>query len=108
MRPHFWLGYLALIAACAHVALTTGAMGGTNATGIWLATFALIGIGAQAFLGTNLQSPGAYRVPLRRWHVVVFFATFALAFAHVALNAAFLPQSVSSVTAFKEIADGRR
>ncbi|MEO9169698.1 MAG: hypothetical protein ABI282_11325 [Candidatus Baltobacteraceae bacterium] len=96
MRPHFVLGYAALVLALVHVGASMGAMGGANGTGIWLALIALLGLGLQAFTGTNLQSPGSYRTLLRRWHVVLFAAVLVFALGHILLNAAFLPQSSAS------------
>jgi hypothetical protein len=87
MRPHYALGYAALVAAGAHLATTTSSMGGANATGIWLATAALAALGVQAFVGASLQSPGTWRAPLRRWHLVVFVVALAAAGMHVLLNA---------------------
>jgi hypothetical protein len=65
-------------------------MGGANATGMWFALFAFAGVGLQAFLGTNLQSPGAYRPTLRGWHVLTFWSVLALIALHVLLNGAFI------------------
>jgi hypothetical protein len=87
MRPHFVLGYAALALALLHMAMSMGASGGANAGGIWFATIALAGLGLQAFIGTNLQSPGAYRLTLRRWHTLVFWGVLLLAIGHIALNA---------------------
>ncbi len=92
MRPHVIVGYGALILAVTHFTLTIGRMAGANSTGIWLATLALCGLGFQAFLGSNLTSPGTYRLLLRRWHVMVFGITFAFIIGHIILNAAFIPQ----------------
>jgi hypothetical protein len=86
MRPHFVFGYAALAFAIVHLSLTTSAMGGANTTGIWLATLALLALALQALVGSNLQSPGAYRVPLRTWHLLLFVAIAVLAIGHVALN----------------------
>ena len=86
MRPHFVLGYAALGIAAIHIALVMGRMGGANPKGIWFATLAFAGLGLQAFLGTNLQSPGAYRAPLRRWHVILFWTIGLLVTGHVLLN----------------------
>ena len=92
MRPHFVFGYAALAFTLVHLSLSMGSMRGADSTGIWLATLALLALGLQALLGTNLQSPGAYRVPLRRWHLVLFVAIAALAIGHVALNSAVFSQ----------------
>jgi len=86
MRPHFIIGYAALVFAVLHLALSSSAMPGANGNGIWLATFATAGLGAQAFSGASLQDPGAYRQPLRRWHVRLFWAVLVLSALHVALN----------------------
>lgn len=86
MRPHYLLGYGAAALAGAHAWTSAGGMAGADALGIWLAT---VGFGAmlvQAFLGVSLQSPGAYRVVLRRWHVLTFAAVAVLIVAHVVLN----------------------
>ena len=96
MRPHLVLGYAAAGLAVVHVAMTTGAMGGANSNGIWLATFALFGLGLQAFVGANLQSPGTYRVPLRRWHLILFWTVLLLAIGHVVLNSPMTAQSTAS------------
>lgn len=63
-----------------------GSMAGESAAGLWLATLALLGLIWQALLGTNLQSPGDYRKPLRRWHLVTFAAVALFASGHVLLN----------------------
>lgn len=86
MRPHFVLGYASVAFTVAHLSMTMGAMGRANADGIWLATFALLALCLQAFVGTNLQSPGVYRAVLRRWHLVTFALALALALGHVVLN----------------------
>ena len=93
MRPHYVLGYGALALAIVHLSSSMGGMGGANATGIWLATLAIFALGIQAFIGTNLQSPGLYRLPLRRWHLVVFTCAAIFAVAHVAYNAPWSPIS---------------
>ena len=86
MRPHFVLGYATLAIAATHVVLVMGHMASANATGIWFATLAFAVLGVQTFLGTNLQSPGAYRVPLRRWHVILFWTITLLIAGHVLLD----------------------
>src|ERR1700722_8135331 len=71
MRLHFVFGYAALALAIVHLSLTMGSMRGADSTGIWLATLALLALGLQVLVGTNLQAPGTSRVPLRRWHLVL-------------------------------------
>jgi len=90
MRPHYVLGYLALLGALYHTMGAMSATGGANSNGLWFASLATLGLGAQALLGTNLQAPGTYRRPLRRWHMILFWLTAALALAHVVLNGPFL------------------
>lgn len=68
------------------MALSMPNMGGANANGLWCATLATFGLGLQAFVGTNLQAPGAYRPVLRRWHTTLFWTIAIAAAAHVALN----------------------
>ena len=86
MRPHYVLGYAALCFAIVHLSLSTGATSGADTTGVWLATLALLGLGWQALVGSNLQSPGDYRGALRRWHLVTFVAVSFFAVGHVMLN----------------------
>jgi len=89
MRPHFAIGYAALAVTLIHAWFSTAAMRGADSTGIWLATFALLALILQTLVGSNLQSPGAYRAPLRKWHLLLFAIVLGLAIGHVALNAAF-------------------
>ena len=86
MRPHYVLGYAALGFALLHFSLSMGASSGANATGLWLAVLALLGLGWQALIGSNLQSPGDYRPLLRRWHLVTFAAVAVFAVGHVLLD----------------------
>ena len=86
MRPHAIVGYSALGFTIIHLAMSMGSMGGADATGIWLATLALVGLIAQAVIGANLQSPGGYRHELHRWHVIAFVTVLLLGAAHVVLN----------------------
>jgi len=93
MRPHYFFGYGALVFALVHLSASMGAMGRANATGIWLATGATFALGLQALIGTNLQSPGLYRAPLRRWHLVAFACAAVFAAGHVAYDAPWSPIS---------------
>lgn len=86
MRPHYVVGYAALGLAVLHLSFSMGSMAGADSTGIWLGTVALVGLGWQALVGSNLQSPGGYRVALRRWHLGTFAAVFLLAIGHAMLN----------------------
>ncbi len=87
MRPHFALGYSVLVLATVHVVLSMGNAASANTVGIWCASLALLGIALQTFSGTNLQSPGMYRLVLRRWHTALFWTIALLVVGHVLLNA---------------------
>jgi len=95
LRPHFILGYAALIFALVHVMLSMGDTDGANGTGIWFAGLATAGLTLQALVGSNLQSPGIYRLPLRRWHIVLFVMIAALVLGHIVLNAPYIPMPMS-------------
>lgn len=86
IRPHLALGYLILGLALAHAVLSGSNTAGANDVGIWFAIFALAGLGLQTFSGTNLQSPGIYRLLLRRWHTALFWTIALLAAGHIFLN----------------------
>ena len=96
MRPHYLLGYGAAALAGAHAWTSAGGMAGADALGVWLATFGFGAMLVQTFLGVSLQSPGAYRAGLRRWHVLTFAAVAVLVVAHVVLNG-------TAVTAFATV-----
>lgn len=86
MRPHFMLGYGVLALVLLHVSLSMGNAGSANTVGIWFAALALAGLTLQTFSGASLQSPGSYRLVLRRWHTVLFWTVALLAVGHIALN----------------------
>jgi hypothetical protein len=86
MRPHYILGYAALIAALLHLSLEMGGINGADSNGLRLAALALLGLGMQALIGSNLQSPGDYRKLLRGWHLVTFAVVMLFALGHIVLN----------------------
>lgn len=86
MRPHFVLGYAALAFAALHLSTSIRESSSGSAAGLWFATLAFAGMAIQSFLGTNLQSPGMFRKPLRRWHVALFAAVLILTGAHALLS----------------------
>ncbi len=89
MRPHYVLGYAAVVFASIHTILATSLVRETPSTGIRFATVAFIALGAQTFVGASLQEPGAYRRVLRAWHLSTI-AVLALTLAvHVMVNGAF-------------------
>ena len=89
LRPHYLLGYACAGFAGVHLWLSMGAFASTSGLGINLATAAFGALLLQAFLGASLQSPGAFRLPLRRWHVAIFIAASVLSAGHVLLNGPF-------------------
>ncbi len=91
MRPHYVLGYGALAVACVHTWHAMGGMTGAGALGIKCATLALLGLVVQAFVGASLQSPGAYRAVLRRWHLATMAVVLTLATVHAAVNGPLAP-----------------
>jgi hypothetical protein len=98
MRPHAIAGYAVLAFTIVHLSMSMGGMAGADSTGIWLATFALFVLVAQALIGANLQSPGGYRIELHRWHIVAFAAVLLLASGHVLYNRPAASMLTSSAT----------
>lgn len=86
LRPHFVLGYAVLALGGIHGLFAMSRMGTLTATNLWFATFAIGGLALQTFVGLNLQAPGSYRAPLRRWHLTIGCIVAALIAAHVALT----------------------
>ncbi len=93
LRPHFWLGYGIAVLAIAHAGIAAG-LGvalRANATGVYLATGALLLVFLQLFLGLLLREPSLRRRPVvRRRHVWVMVGIVLLALGHIALNSALL------------------
>jgi hypothetical protein len=88
MRPHYILGYAALVVALLHVYFAMGSMRGEDANGLWAATAALFALGVQTFVGASLQDPGGYRRVLRAWHLGILATLVVLIVWHVTANAA--------------------
>jgi hypothetical protein len=88
MRPHFILGYAALVLAAVHVYFAMGSMRGEDQGGLWAATLALFALGAQTFVGASLQDPGGYRRALRTWHIGILATLVVLLIWHVTANGA--------------------
>ena len=93
LRLHFWLGYVIAVFAIAHAGIAAG-LGvalSANATGVYLATGALLLVFLQLFLGLLLREPSLRRRPVvRRRHVWVMVGIIALTIGHIALNSALL------------------
>ncbi|MGC2129194.1 MAG: hypothetical protein WA629_03755 [Candidatus Aquilonibacter sp.] len=88
MRPHFMLGYAALVVALLHTYFSLGSMRGEDPGGLWAATAALFALGTQTFVGASLQDPGGYRRPLRAWHLGILGGLVVLLVWHVTANGA--------------------
>ena len=88
MRPHYVLGYAALIFAVLHVYFAMGSMRGEDPNGLCAATGALFALGAQTFVGASLQDPGGYRRTLRAWHIGILATLVALLVWHITANGA--------------------
>jgi cytochrome b561 len=88
MRPHYVLGYAALVFAVLHVYFAMGSMRGEDPNGLWAATAALFALGAQTFVGASLQDPGGYRRALRAWHIGILTTLVVLIVWHVMANGA--------------------
>lgn len=89
MRAHYLLGFAIPALVLMHSSLVMTRMRGTDVTGIWFATVALVGLFVQMSLGIELRAPpwGKPR-GLRRWHLVVMLATSGFIAGHIALNRA--------------------
>ena len=89
MWPHYWLGYLAFFASCAHAWLTMrgGNMRGINSSGVWIATIALLIMLWQIAVGLMLRDPTqSNRRTLRRTHFWTMTLVVGLIVVHIALN----------------------
>lgn len=89
MWPHYWLGYLALIASFTHgwFSMRSGNMRGVNVAGIWIATFVVGLLLWQAVVGLMLQNPKEpNRRRLRRTHFWTMASVAGLVVSHVVLN----------------------
>lgn len=92
-RRHFWAGYTiaALVLLHAAYATATGLALRAGTLGIYLASGALLLVGAQVFVGLLLREPSLRRrAALRRRHFWIMAAIVILVCAHIALNSALL------------------
>ncbi len=83
---HETVAIVALVLTVAHLSTSAGAMGRTNATGVWFATGGLCAILLQLVLGVTIVKPGPGYRALFITHRVTFGLIAALALAHVVLN----------------------
>jgi len=91
LRPHYWLGYVGagIVLAHAWVPMRAGWAMRSNATGLYLASGALLLLCAQIVLGLRLrQTRGNLRRRLRRAHFWIMATAVALALGHIGLNSA--------------------
>ena len=89
LRPHYWLGYVIAALALVHAGLATGSGLAlhANATGMSLATAALLLVGAQVCLGLLLREPSVRNRPaLRRRHLWVMIGIVVVTVGHIILN----------------------
>jgi len=89
MRLHYWLGYSVAGIVIIHlwIPMSAGLAGRVNATGLYLATVALILIFVQVSLGRRLSWPKlSTRRVVRRWHFWVMVGIVAFVLGHIALN----------------------
>jgi len=87
--PHYWLGYLTFFVSLVHawLAMRKGIMRGINATGIWIASIALLIMLWQIGIGLMLQVPlQSNRRKLRRIHFWTMTSLAGCIVVHVALN----------------------
>jgi hypothetical protein len=89
MRVHYLLGFAIPAFALIHTSFTMMRMRGLDQTGLWLATFALVGLFVQMSLGIELRAPpwGQPR-GLKRWHLAMMIAASGMIAGHVVLNRA--------------------
>ena len=90
LRPHYVVGYGALVAGLVHASFAMGSLSGATAVGIRFAVLALIAIAVQTFVGASLQDPGLYRRPLKAIHIAMLAAALVLSLAHAVLNGVLL------------------
>ncbi len=89
MRLHYWSGYSIAIVVLVHLWIPMSARlaGKVNATGLYLATIALIFIYVQVSLGRLLKQPKlAARRIVRRGHFWIMTGIVAFVLGHIALN----------------------
>jgi hypothetical protein len=91
LRPHYWLGYIGAGIVLAHtwVPMRAGWALQSNATGLYLASGALLLLCVQIVLGLRLrQTSGKQRRRLRRAHFWIMATVLALTLGHIGLNSA--------------------
>ena len=89
MWPHYWLGYVSFLVSFVHAwfAMRSGNMRGIDATGVWVATAALVVILWQIVVGLMLRDPvQSNRRALRRLHFWTMASSAGLIVAHIVLN----------------------
>lgn len=91
MRVHSWLAYSLGGVLLVHLwfSMSGGVALVVNALGLYLATGAMLLVGAQLWLGRSLIWPKlANRRRVRRWHFWVMVGLVTLILAHVTLDSA--------------------
>lgn len=93
LRPHYWMGYTLGGTLLIHLwfSMSGGLALVVNAVGLYLATIALILVGAQIWLGRKLSGPKLVRRrQVRRWHFRVMIGLVVFILAHVTLDSALI------------------
>ncbi|HEY0753958.1 MAG TPA: hypothetical protein VGD98_08370 [Ktedonobacteraceae bacterium] len=89
MRLHAWLGYSLAIIMLIHIWFSMSGETAlvVNALGLYLASVAMLLVGAQLWLGRRLRWPTlARRKQMRRWHFWLMVGIVVFILAHVALD----------------------
>ena len=89
MRAHYILGFAVLGFSLIHASspMSAGLMRSSDQMGLWIATFALVGLIVQLALGIELRA-APVATGLRRSHFLVMLAAVGLIAGHVALDLA--------------------
>lgn len=91
MRVHYWMGYTLGAVTLVHLwfSMSGGVALVVNVLGLYLATVALVLVGAQIWLGRALSWPKlAQRKRVRRWHFWLMLGLVLFILAHVVLDSA--------------------
>ena len=89
MRLHSWMGYTLGITMLVHLwfSMSGGIALMVNAVGLYLATVAMLLVGAQIWVGRNLSWPKlAQRKRVRFWHFWLMVGLVAFILAHLVLD----------------------
>lgn len=97
MRLHYWMAYTLGITLLVHIwfSMSGGVALAVNAAGLYLATVAMLLVGAQVFLGRSLSWPKlAERQQARRRHFWVMVGLVAFTAGHIILDSTIIQSLV--------------